>query len=97
MRMENTVNLVNSDWLIQKNQGLSLVEENNVLQASWRRKAARQGPNWTSSARCWNKKNSSASEPNNFCLDDSSTFLPKTFLADNLAGGNGRWYKKQQL
>ena len=31
--MENTGNLVNSDWLIQKNQGLSLVEENNVLQA----------------------------------------------------------------
>ena len=31
--VENTGNLVNSDWLIQKNQGLSLVEENNVLQA----------------------------------------------------------------
>ena len=31
--MENTGNLVNSDWLIQKNQGFSLAEENDVLQA----------------------------------------------------------------
>ena len=48
-----------------------------------------QGPNWTSSARCWNKKNSSASEPNNFCPDNNSRFLPKFYLADNLADGNG--------
>ena len=31
--MDNVGNLVNSDWLMQKNQGLSLAEENNVLQA----------------------------------------------------------------
>ena len=79
MRMENTGNMANSDPEKSRKTMYCKLEKE-----SW------EGPNWTSSARCWNKKNSSASEPNNFCLDDNSRFFPETFLVDNLADGNGR-------